>query len=137
MKLGKESRYAIEELLVLARKRFATTIQFRKIAATAVVPANFIAKMFQELNRANIVASARGVVRGYALAHKSNALTSKEMFLAVEGGDVFDRRLFWTDRCADLSPCPMHFQWQRVRQNIAKVMEQTTLADLARQKPQQ
>lgn len=137
MKLAKESRYAIEGLQVLARKRFGSTIQVRKIAATAVVPANFIARIFQELNRANILASARGVVRGYALAHKSNALTLKEIFLAVEGGDVFDRCVFWTDRCADSSPCPMHFQWQRVRQNIPKVMEQTTLADLARQKPHQ
>ncbi len=134
MKLGKESRYAIEGLLVLARKRFGTTIRVREIAATAAVPANFLAKIFQKLNRANIVASSRGAIRGYTLAHKSNALTLKEIFLAVEGGDVFDRCLFWTDRCADLSPCPMHFQWKRVRQNIAKVMEQTTLADLARQK---
>lgn len=135
MKLGKESRYAIEGLVVLARKPFGTTIQLAEIAHAADVPASFLAKIFQKLQRANIVASSRGAVRGYALAHKSNAIKVKDVFLAVEGADLFDRCLFWTDRCADLSPCPMHFQWKRARRNITGLMEQTTLADLARKKP--
>jgi Rrf2 family protein len=135
MKLGKESRYAIEGLAVLARNRFGTILQLAEIADAAGAPASFLAKIFQKLHRANIVTSSRGAVRGYALAHKANAIKVKDIFLAVEGADLFERCLFWTDRCADLSPCPMHFQWQRVRRNIAGLMEQTTLADLARKKP--
>lgn len=135
MKLGKESRYAIEGLVVLARKPFGTTIQLAEIAHAAGAPESFLAKIFQKLQRANIVASSRGAVRGYALAHKSNAIKVKDVFLAVEGADLFDRCLFWTDRCADVSPCPMHFQWKQVRQDITGLMEQTTLAGLARKKP--
>jgi DNA-binding IscR family transcriptional regulator len=44
---------------------------------------------------------------------------------------LFDRCIFWSDRCADSSPCPLHFQWKRVRQSISDLMQRTTLADLA------
>lgn len=130
MKLGKESRYAIEGLLVLAKEPAGTFMQLREIAQSAAVPENFLAKIFQKLNRANIVTSSRGAVRGYGLARRPSAIKVKDIFLAVEGADVFDRCLFWSDRCADQSPCPMHFEWQRARQTIAALMQRTSLADL-------
>ena len=134
MKLGKESRYAIEGLMVLAKNRIGTPMQLRDIAAAAGAPRNFLAKIFQKLNRANIVISSRGAVRGYALARRPDAIKMTDIFAAVEGGDVFDRCIFWRDRCADLSPCPMHFEWKRMRNSIAGIMQRTTLADLARKK---
>lgn len=135
MKLGKESRYAIDGLLVLARKPLGTIMQLQDIADAAEAPANFLAKTFQKLNRANIVTSSRGAVRGYALARRPNAIKVKDIFVAVEGADVFDRCLFWSDRCADQSPCPMHFQWKRARQSIAALMQRTSLADLESNRP--
>jgi Rrf2 family protein len=132
MKLGKESRYAIEGLVVLAKNPFGTKMQLRDIAVAGGVPQSFLAKIFQKLKRANIVASSRGAVRGYALARRSQAINVKDILLAVEGGDTFDRCVFWSDRCAEAAPCPMHIHWKRVRQNIAALMERTTVADLAR-----
>jgi Rrf2 family protein len=134
MKLSKESRYAIEGLMVLAKNRTGTPMQLRDIAEAAGAPPSFLAKIFQKLNRANIVISSRGAARGYALAHRSDTIKMKDIFAAVEGGDVFDRCIFWSDRCADRSPCPMHFEWKRVREGIAGLMQRTTLADLARKK---
>ena len=132
MKLGKESRYAIEGLVVLAKNPFGTRMQLRDIAVAGGVPQSFLAKIFQKLKRANIVASSRGVVRGYALARRSKAINVKDILLAVEGGDTFDRCVFWSDRCAEEAPCPMHIHWRRLRRTIAAVMERTTVADLAR-----
>jgi len=132
MKLGKESRYAIEGLVVLAKNPFGTTMHLRDIADLGGVPQNFLAKIFQKLRRANIVASSRGAVRGYALARRSRAINVRDILLAVEGSDTFDHCFFWSDRCAQAAPCPMHIHWKRVRQTIAALMERTTVADLAR-----
>jgi Rrf2 family protein len=134
MKLGKESRYAIEGLMVLAKNRIGSPIQLRHIAKAAGAPPSFLAKIFQKLNRANIVISSRGAVRGYVLARRPEAIKMADIFAAVEGDDVFDRCIFWSDRCADVSPCPMHFEWKRARQAIAGLMQRITLADLARKK---
>lgn len=132
MKLGRESRYAIEGLVVLAKKPAGTTMQLRDIAEAAEVPPNFLAKIFQKLTKAKILISSRGAVRGYALAHRPSTIKVKDVFVAVEGSDVFDRCIFWSDRCADTSPCLMHFEWKRVRRGIAGLMQRTTLEQVAR-----
>ncbi|MBI2985344.1 MAG: Rrf2 family transcriptional regulator [Deltaproteobacteria bacterium] len=132
MKLGRESAYAVEGLLVLARKPPGTTMLLRDIADSRGVSQSFLAKIFQKLTRGGIVVSSRGAIRGYALARRPREIKVKEIFLATEGLDLFDRCFFWSDRCADANPCPMHFRWKRVRQQIIELMERTTLADLAR-----
>lgn len=134
MKLGKDSRYAVEGLVVLARKPLGTIMQLRDIAETAKLPPQFLAKIFQKLHRADILTSSRGRVRGYALARRPHAIKLRDVFIAVEGDDIFDRCIFWSERCADRHPCPMHFEWKRVRRSIAEMMQRTTLANLAKAK---
>jgi Rrf2 family protein len=130
MKLGRESEYAIEGLLALAKKPLGTTLLLRDIAVSGKIPASFLSKIFQKLARAGVLQSSRGAVRGYALARRPKDIKVKEIFLAIEGADLFDRCLFWSDRCADADPCPMHARWKPVRQQVREMMEQTSLADL-------
>ena len=133
MKLGRESAYAIEGLLVLAKKPLGTAMLLRDIAASRGVPKSFLAKIFQKLTRSGIVSSSRGAIRGYALARRPKEIKVKEIFVAIEGPDLFDRCFFWSDRCADSNPCPMHFRWKRVKQQvIGELLDRTTLADLAK-----
>ena len=135
MKLGRESAYAIEGLLVLTTKPFGTVMLLRDLAASREVPQSFLAKIFQKLARSGIALSSRGAVRGYALTRRPKEIKVKEILLAVEGPDLLNRCILWNDRCADTNPCPMHDSWKQVRQQIiGKLMEQTTLADLAKRK---
>ena len=132
MKLGRESEYAVEGLLALAKKPFGATMLLRDIAVSGKIPESFLAKIFQKLARAGVLQSSRGAVRGYALARLAKDIKVKDVFLAIEGPELFDRCIFWSDRCADSDPCPMHSRWKRIRQQVLEMMEQTTLADLAR-----
>ena len=133
MKIGRESAYAIEGLLVLAKKPLGTAMLLRDIAQSRGVPRSFLAKIFQKLTKGGVVSSSRGAIRGYALSRRPKEIKVKEIFVAIEGPDLFDRCLFWSDRCADSNPCPMHFRWKRVKQQIIReLMERTTLADLAK-----
>jgi Rrf2 family protein len=130
MKLGRESEYAIEGLLALAKNPSGTTVLLRDIAVAGKVPASFLSKIFQKLARAGVLQSSRGAVRGYALARRAKDIKVKDILLAIEGPDLFDRCIFWSDRCADADPCRMHARWKPVRQQVMKMMEQTTLANL-------
>ena len=132
MKLGRESEYAVAGLLALAKIPFGTTMLLRDIAISGKVPQSFLAKIFQKLARAGILRSSRGAIRGYALARKPNQVKVKEIFLAIEGPDLFERCIFWRERCADSNPCSKHFRWKRMRNRvIGELMERTTLADIA------
>ena len=132
VKLGKESSYAIDGLLGLAAKPFGTVMLLRDIAALRGVPQTFLAKIFQKLVRAGIVSSSRGTVRGYALARRPREITVKDILLAIEGPDLFERCIFWGNRCTDDNPCALHDQWKRLRQRAVRdLFEGTTLAKLA------
>lgn len=131
MRLGRESEYAIEGLIALAAKPLGTVMLLRDIAKSRVIPASFLAKIFQKLTRGGILNSSRGAVRGYALARRPKDLKLKEIVLAVEGTDLLERCIFWSGRCADANPCALHFRWKKMRQQIiGEMMERTTLADL-------
>jgi Rrf2 family transcriptional regulator, iron-sulfur cluster assembly transcription factor len=133
LKLGRQSLYAIDGLLVLARKPFGTVMMVRDIAEAGGVPENFLAKILQKLTRNGVLVSSRGAVRGYALARKAKEIKVRDIFLAVEGKDLFDRCIFWSERCADSDPCPLHFQWKRIRERLIRdLMDRTTLGDLSK-----
>lgn len=136
MKLGRESSYGIEGLLTLAARPRGTAMLLSDIAADRGIPQSFLAKIFQKLTRYGIVHSFRGVVRGYALARHPKEIKVKEILLAIEGPDLFERCIFWSDRCADRNPCPLHDQWKQLKhQFIGGLMERTTLADLIKKRP--
>ena len=131
MKLGREIAYGIVGLLALAAKPSGTVMLLRDIAGVGRVPRSFLAKIFQKLARHGIVRSLRGAVRGYVLARPLKEIKLKEIVLAIEGPDLFERCIFWSDRCADSNPCPLHEQWKQIKQkSFGKLMDETTLADL-------
>jgi Rrf2 family protein len=127
MKLSTESRYAVLALMVLAREPNGTVIEAGAVAERADVPAAFLAKIFSKLTRHGILTSHRGRVRGYALARPSNELTLKTILEAIDGPDLFERCVFWTDTCDANDPCPLHPAWQHLRPKITEAMASTTL----------
>ena len=130
MRIGREGAYAIDGLLALAAKPLGTVMILRDIADSREAPQSFLAKIFHKLVRGGIVVSSRGAVRGYSLARPANEIRVKDILLATEGQDLFERCVLWSDRCADTNPCPLHDQWKRVREHMIQEMARTTLADL-------
>lgn len=137
MKLSRESEYGLEGLIFLAKQPPGTVMLVSDIAAKQGFPKSFLAKIFQKLAQHGIVRSFRGAIRGYALARPQKEISLKEVVGAIEGSDIFDRCIFWSDRCADKNPCFLHGQWEEINhQLIENLMEQTTLEDLVERKLQ-
>lgn len=131
MKLGRESAYGIEGLLTLATRPLGTAIPLRDIASARRMPRSFLAKIFQKFARQGIVRSFRGAVRGYALSRPPKEIKLKEILLAIEGPDLFERCIFWGDSCADSHRCLLHEEWKQIKEmSFGTLMDETTLADL-------
>lgn len=130
MKLSRESEYGLEGLLFLARQPQGTVILLADIAKAQELPQSFLAKIFQKFVQHGLVRSYRGRQRGYALAKPPAAIPLKEIMEAIEGPDLFDRCIFWSDRCADSNPCRLHDRWKQIKPQLIKAMEETTVEDL-------
>lgn len=130
MKLSRESRYAMRGLALLAAQPAGTILQVSEVAERAGLPGPFLAKTFGKLTRHGLLTSFRGKQRGYALARPANEIRLKEILEAVDGPDILERCIFWTEGCDDDNPCPLHDSWKALKPLIRKAMDRTTLEDV-------
>lgn len=129
--LRRESQYALEGLLVLARQPQGGVMLLKHVAQAANVPANFLARIFQKLKRHNLITGHRGAVRGYALARPAHKITLREVFEAIEGPAVFRRDLFPSRGTGEPHGHRLHREWAPLAASLRAVMDETTLAQVA------
>jgi Rrf2 family protein len=128
MRFSRESYYGLRILKHMAGRPGAV-IEASQIAAAARVPPAFAAKILQKLAAARIVRSQRGKTRGYSLA-APESLSVRAIVEALDGPDIFERCVFWRNRCNNARPCPLHDLWKRVRPEVAAQMERMTIAQM-------
>jgi Rrf2 family iron-sulfur cluster assembly transcriptional regulator len=131
VKLSKESEYGLIGVLYLAAQPEGAIRSAGEVAEMTGVAYPFLAKIFNRLARGGILVSYRGRSRGYALARPAEAINVKAVIEAIEGPNLFRHCVFWSNACADDHPCVMHEVWRRVRPQMAALMEQTSVAELA------
>lgn len=132
MKLSKESQYALAAMLELAAAPLGTYLQARHVAQARGLPASFLPKILHKLVRHGLLRSLRGGrERGYALARPPESITVREIVDVIEGPDLLDRCVFWSDTCSDARPCLLHDLWKQVRPTVMASLERVTVADLA------
>lgn len=129
MRLSRESRYAIDALVVLAGHPPGEVIEAKQIAAEAGLPAAYLHKILRQLAIGGVVSSRRGA--GYALARGPHAITIVDVLDAIEGEAALSTRcIFWREDCSNEAPCELHFRWRELRPVIQQTLERTTIADV-------
>ena len=92
----------------------------------------FLWKILQTLARRKLIRSFKGVHGGYELARPSNEITVDMLLEATDSKDRFGSCVLGLPRCSDENACPLHETWQELRSRMATMLEDNTLADLAR-----
>ncbi|MHB8731146.1 MAG: RrF2 family transcriptional regulator [bacterium] len=131
MKLSRESEYGLAGLVYLARQHPGTVLVVKTIAAAEALPAMFLAKTFNRLARHGILRSHRGRRRGYELARGPREISVRQILEGIEGPDLFAHCIFWSKRCSEERPCPLHETWENIRPQVKDLLSGMTLADCA------
>jgi Rrf2 family transcriptional regulator, iron-sulfur cluster assembly transcription factor len=131
MKLSRESKYGLAGLVSLARRPQGAVLTATAVAEAESLPATFLAKTFSRLARRGILRSHRGGRRGYELARSPREISVREILEAIEGPDLFERCIFWSDGCSERRPCQLHEAWKSIRPLWRDMLGGTTLADCA------
>ncbi|HNY13215.1 MAG TPA: Rrf2 family transcriptional regulator [Candidatus Wallbacteria bacterium] len=126
MQLTRGSEYAIRAILDLASKPDETKIQLKEIAARMDIPEDFLAKIFQILNRTGIVKSFRGTKGGYTLAKPPEQITLKDIISAVDGpiqlNKCLDVACIDKTQCNYTAKCPVHDVWQEAQSSLLSIL---------------
>src|ERR1700752_2116666 len=137
MKISQKGLYALQALMMLGRHYQQGAIKIRDIAYEESLPEKFLELILLELKNARIVESARGAKGGYQLRRAPSEIRLSEIIRLIDGplapfGDAEQLRSL-IDR--DAEHRALYRGFLEVRDAAAKILESTTLADIANGAP--
>jgi len=137
MKISQKGLYALQAMMVLTRRHTQGAIRIRDIAYEENLPEKFLELILLELKNARIVESVRGAKGGYQLRRSPSEIRLSEIIRLIDGplapfGDADQLRVL-IDRDSDHRA--LYKVFLAVRDAAAKILENTTLADLISRGP--
>ena len=124
------TEHAMRGLSEMAARGTQGRVMVEELAARVNVPRDFLAKMFQRLARAGILASTKGRGGGFALARPAHAISLMDIVAALEGPGSMDRCVVGIAACDERTACPLHDLFRPIRQRLKDYLATTTLADM-------
>jgi Rrf2 family protein len=132
MKISTKGDYGIRAIIELAHHYGdPKPTQSADIAARQGVPESYLEQLLTTLRRAGFVRSVRGPQGGHVLIRDPDELPVSEVIEALEGSILPIDCLDDSSTCSKAGGCAQREMWQAVREAILRVLEKTTVADLA------
>lgn len=134
MKLSKRGEYGLRALHDLAAHHGEGPIPNKVLAERNNIPTKFLERILLMLKRGRIVRSQKGPRGGYYLARAPEEITLAEVVRLLDGPlapiSCVSEIAYEPCGCPDMETCGLRRVMQEVRDTVAKIMENTTLADL-------
>lgn len=131
MLLSKACIYGMRAALYLASYNNESFISIRQVSEDLNISSHFLTKILQQLTKAELMESMKGPNGGVQLKKSGDEITLIEIVAAIDGMDILTECALGLPGCGTAKPCPLHDQWADTREEIKKMLEDTTLADLA------
>ena len=131
MRVSAKSDYAIRAAVELAAAGEGP-VKGERLAQAQEIPSNFLENILSDLRNAGIVASRRGADGGYWLARPAAEVSLADIIRAVDGPLANVRGVRSEQVAYQGSAEKLRDVWVAVRASLRGVLENVTLADLAR-----
>ena len=133
--LTQRSRYALRAMMFLAEApKDSPPIPMNRIALEANVPRKFLELILADLREAGFLHSFRGKMGGYCLARPNHLISLGEIIRVIEGPlalvPCVSRTAYRSCKdCKDEASCAIRHAMMRVRDETARILDVTSLAD--------
>ncbi|WP_267434036.1 Rrf2 family transcriptional regulator [Sphingomonas sp. GM_Shp_1] len=138
--LTQRSRYALRAMLFLAEMPVAgPPTSMTRIATEANVPRKFLELILADLKGAQLLDSQRGKMGGYRLARPAHLISLGDIIRTIEGPLALVPCVSRTayrpcNDCKSEADCAIRHAMMRVRDETARILDGTSLADATAKK---
>jgi Rrf2 family protein len=132
MLFSRSSEYAVRAMMFLATQKPGSHAGAKEISEAENIPMPFLWKILKMLAKRKLVRSFKGIHGGYELALEAERIPLVEIVNVTDGKDFRDRCVLGLPECDNRNPCPLHEQWKSIRAEVTRMLDETSLADLAR-----
>ncbi|HKO78617.1 MAG TPA: Rrf2 family transcriptional regulator [Flavobacterium sp.] len=130
---SKTCEYGIRATIFIASESYQNKrVGLKDIAKKIDSPEAFTAKILQILSKDNIINSIKGVGGGFEIPRETmREIKLAQIVNALEGDRVFTGCGLGLTHCSEDHPCPMHEKFKSIRNELAFMLENTNLEELA------
>ena len=131
---SKGCEYGIRALTIIAKEgEKGQKVGIKDVCKQADIPESFTAKILQNLVRKGILNSQKGPSGGFYVTNNLSDITLYEIVVAIDGPDIFYRCGLGLSDCNTEQPCPLHTQFEVVRNELNAMCQISTLETLVDQ----
>ncbi len=130
---SKTCEYGIRASIFIASQSYQNTrVGLKDIAKKIDSPEAFTAKILQTLVKSNIIHSIKGVGGGFEIPKDSlNQIKLAQIVTAIDGDTIYTGCGLGLSQCSESHPCPVHEKFKEIRNQLAFMLENTNLEELA------
>jgi len=134
MRLSTRGEYASRAMLELSLNWPRRPLHIRDISRAQHIPERFLEQILLLLKRAGYLRSRKGPQGGYQLAKPPEEITVAEVIRVMDGplAPIDCVSVTAHEVCPLEATCGLRWLWKDVRDAVARILERTTFADLAR-----
>jgi len=133
MQVTKTLDYAVRSLTYMGIQPVEKH-SMKEISQEQHIPINYLAKIMRRLVKKGLVRSTLGPDGGYTLRKLPNEINLRDIYEAIEGEirmvDCMDKDTV----CILHETCPQLPVWDRIQLSMVKILEDTTLEDMLKER---
>ena len=129
MNFSKTTSYAISVLSFMADHE-SLRYSAKKLHEELEIPWPYLRQMLTSLSKSGFIKSVQGRNGGFQLQTPADQIYLAKIVDSVEGLNVFGTCIMGFQKCPFNHTCVMHEVWAETRENILRVLNNTSLAQL-------
>lgn len=130
---SKACEYAIRSVVFISVASLeGERVGFKEIAKEIDAPQAFVAKVLQKLVKGGIIESVKGAGGGFEIPVQNlEQMKLCEVVNVMDGDSIYKGCGLGLKKCSETHPCPVHFKFKAIRNELKIMLETTTLKELA------
>jgi Rrf2 family transcriptional regulator, iron-sulfur cluster assembly transcription factor len=126
---SKACEYGLRAIIYIAQcSQSDAVVSMTHISEAIDSPQAFTAKILQQLTRDKIITSVKGPHGGFVIEpHMMKTTTLSQVVKIIDGDAIYMGCGLGLSQCNEASPCPLHFKFIAIREELKKMLENTTL----------
>ena len=130
---SKACEYGIRAMVFIAQKSLHDErVSLKDIAKEIDSPVAFTAKILQQLARNKLIQSIKGPVGGFEMEkRRMKSIMLSDVVNTLDGDGIYKGCGLGLKQCNALKPCPVHEQFAKVRDELRRMLEGTSMYELA------
>ncbi len=130
---SKACEYGIKAAIHISHQSLqGERVSLKAVAKAIDSPVAFTAKILQSLASNSIIASTKGPTGGYEIPNdRQDKITLYQIVEAIDGDKIYTGCGLGLEQCNEKKPCPIHFKFKGIREDLKTMLKSTTVHELA------